>query len=102
MSMSKEEIRELRRIYSALRELPAFDGVIFRRCKLNGLYGMVKTTNKGKKVVFLSSEMNFTDTIHTLAHECAHILVDMDNRHNEVFNIMQAAMEKIIRMLLYA
>lgn len=101
MSLTKDEVRELRRIYDRLREFPAFENVIFRRCKLKGLYGAVTVREDGKKVVLLSSQLNFTDTLHTLAHECAHILVDLNNQHNEFFNIMLTAMEKVIKLIYY-
>jgi len=101
MSLTKEETKELRRVYRGIRSLPAFEGVVFRRCNLKGLYGMAKITEDGSRVVYISSEIGFTDALHTLAHECAHLLVDMDNTHNEVFSIMCTAMEKVIRMLIY-
>jgi len=101
MSLSPEEIKSLRKIYSYLRTLPAFEDVIIRRTKLRDAQGMVRVTETGKKYIYLSSDLNYTDAIYTLAHECAHLLVDLSNSHNALFNIMNSAMLQVLSLLPY-
>mgnify|MGYP000844252868 CR=1 FL=1 len=101
MPLTSEEVKALRRIYKYLRALPAFEDVVIKRTKLQDAHGMTQISADGKKRIYISSDLNYTDTLDTLAHECAHLLVDPNGSHNPLFNIMNSAMLQVIALLPY-
>lgn len=53
----------------------------------------------GRNRIFISDRLDFNGAISTLAHELAHVLVDMNNTHDDLFRMMYQAMLGIVRQI---
>lgn len=99
MPLNEQQRHYFRRICNELRKLPALSNVSFRRKKLNGLDGLALWYRDGRRFIYISNKLDFASSLDTLAHECSHQIIDMDDTHDELFRIMYNAMKQVIQRL---
>ena len=99
--MSPQELRRFRKLCNKVKKFPVLENRLktIRRKELKGYLALVYEDNDGYHIV-ISRKEPFHAAVEDLAHELAHILVDMSNSHGEIFTSMEKAMINILRLLL--
>jgi len=95
--MTPLEAKKFREICNNLKKLPAFSKVIIRRKKITD-HGHVYEKD-GMYYINISNTASFSEALYHLAHECAHVLSDMNDTHGPVFALFEECMRNIISFL---
>lgn len=99
--MNQQELRRFRKLCNLVKKFPALENRLksIRRKELKGLLALAYEDDNGFHIV-ISKKEGFYAAVDDLAHELAHILVDMSNDHGELFKRMEQALMDVLRILL--
>lgn len=97
--MVAHELEHFMKLVRKIKKYPAFRRIRIRFRNFQDICGQVYETKKGYYVIEIKKTSTFQEAIDTLAHELAHILVDMNGKHGAVFGILNEAMRNVILML---
>ncbi len=97
--MTPQQLRIFRQVCRELKKFPALQRLkSVRRRKIVDLAEVYEDSD-GYYHITISINESYDEALDDLAHECAHILVEMDNTHGPNFQTMESAMRRIIRRL---
>lgn len=100
MQFNSDEKKLWSRLCRKLRTFPSFSKIkTIRRCKLTTCRASV-TWDGTHFRIYLSDVTDFDNCLLDLAHECAHILVDMENEHNIYFRLAENFMIYLLRQII--
>ena len=97
--MTSDETQSFMKLVKKIKKYPAFEKVRVRFKNLRDVYGRVYETQSGNYIIEIKNTCTFQEAIDTLAHELAHIIVDMKGDHGAVFGILCEAMRNVILIL---
>ncbi|MGB9591533.1 MAG: hypothetical protein ACPL1K_03340 [Candidatus Kryptoniota bacterium] len=100
--MTAQELERFHKLCRLVKKLPAFSKVIksIRRKPLKDLLAYVYEDSQGKFNIVIAKNETFQNAIDDLAHELAHVLVDMSNAHGPLFTTMEFYMKRLLSDLL--
>ncbi|MEM2003976.1 MAG: hypothetical protein QXQ37_04915 [Nitrososphaerota archaeon] len=87
--MNKEDRKLFFTVVNIVRRLPAFRRIKVRFRNIKDLGRVKYDGEKNEYLILISKKLDFDVAMYTFAHECAHILVDMDNAHGPLFGITE-------------
>lgn len=95
--MDANEIKSLKRLFSAVRKLPAFAEASLHVRSIRD-HGHCLFSSQGY-IIRINKALTYSEAVYTLAHELAHILVDMENKHGAIFGVMEEALRNVLFIL---
>jgi len=98
--LSNSQHKAFMTLVRQIRKLPAFTKLHVRFEKIEDAHGYAFLHEDGRQVVKINRDLDWSTAIETLAHELAHLLVDMDDEHNRLFHVMNEAMIEVIFVLI--
>ena len=91
------EIKSLKKLFSAVRKLPAFADASLHIRPIKD-HGQCLFSSRGY-IIRINKSLTYSEAVYTLAHELAHILVDMENKHGAIFGVMEEALRNVLFIL---